>query len=123
MSEKFKLEGTKVLTPTGSVGAASCGQSELLKSESMRIQFDPFGPDAHAIESKPWLFVVEAFDQINGRHQLQIIRTPGPDDIANVQFKMVHSIGETFGERVVSATRRLVEIVQGVKSELMKLRR
>ena len=87
----------------------------------MIVRFDPFGSDVHAIEEKRWLFVVEAFDQANGRHQLQIVRTPGLEGATTMQFKMVHSLGDTFGERIVKMSRRLVEILRGVGAELRRL--
>jgi hypothetical protein len=123
VSENFKLKGTTLLIPTGSVGSASCPKSELLKGESICIHFDPFGKDVHAMENNSWLFVVEAFDQANGRHQLQIIRILGTDDSVNVQFKMVNSLGETIGERAVKSARRFVDIIQAVRVELKKLSR
>ena len=147
VSSNFNLKAPYILIRTPASVAGYCSQSELLKSEEMEIRFEEFddrvsnighpsnplvGRDTgRAIEGDAhngsWLYVIEAYDRANGRHQLQILRSPWSNTIADLDLttalhvKMVHSLGETFGERAVGLARRIVQIIKAVGKELRDL--
>jgi hypothetical protein len=98
----------------------------------MEIYFDANGnekPDSNAIDAgvihsfptnQRWLFVVDAIDQAGGRHQLQLLKEAGVGN-PPITAKMVHSLGETFGEGITKRVRRAVEILMALKAEVRKL--
>jgi hypothetical protein len=42
-------------------------------------------------------------------------------DNAPIDVKMVHALGETFGERFVKKVKRAVEVLLATKAEVLKL--
>jgi len=65
-------------------------------------------------QDRPWLFVVQSTDMANGKHQLKISMPRFPA-VNEVHAVMTHSLGESFGERVVLFKNRLSEIWKAVK--------
>ena len=130
VSDKFAPHKSDILRETPSARHAYVPESDLMSGDAMQIDFDAFDPDnpnqigrnGEMFSFPPnrrWLFVVDAIDQAGGRHQLQLLKSAG--DKAPIDVKMVHALGETFGERFVKRVARAVEILSAAKAEIRKL--
>lgn len=133
VSDKFSPSKSEILIQSPSSQSGYAPEGDLMSGDSMEIHFDAYDIDnptsnsnsiraglMHSFPtSRRWLFVVDAIDQAGGRHQLQMLKDAG--DTAPIDVKMVHALGETFGERFIKRVRRTVEILQAAKAELLKV--
>jgi hypothetical protein len=131
VSERFAPSKSEILIASSSARPGFVPEGDLMSGDAMEIFFDAFDPNnpiqndrrnglmyAFPIDRK-WLFVIDAIDQAGGKHQLQMIRNAGEE--APIDIKMVHSLGETFGERLTKKVGRAVEILLAAKVEIGKL--
>jgi hypothetical protein len=126
VSAHFSVFDNEILTMSKIAKSVTVPANDLMKGESMVVDFVAFNPDDLTDDSecvfKPntkWLFVVDSIDQAQGRHQLKMLKNVG-DDVP-CDMSMTHALGDTFGERVVKSIRRGVEILLGVKAEVSEL--
>lgn len=131
VSENFSPSKSEILIQSALTQLGNVPESDLMSGDSMEIHFNAYDIDnpspsanqaglMHSFPSrKRWLFVVDAIDQAGGRHQLQMLKNAGDD--APIDVKMVHALGETFGERFMKKVRRTVEILQAAKAEVLNL--
>ena len=103
--------------------------TSMTKGEVAEIYFNAYDPANPSVvqqgfltqpfPAKRWLFVVDAIDQAKGRHQLKMLTTF--EEPPNTDVAMVHSLGDTFGERWMQFVTRAVEILNATKAEVSKL--
>lgn len=132
VSDEFSPFKSEILIQPPSTKFGYVPESDLMSGDSMQIHFDAYDIDnpnqstgqgvlMHSFPSnKKWLYVVDAIDQAGGRHQLQMLRNVDGNN-ASTDVKMVHALGETFGERFTKKVRRTVEILLAAKAECRKL--
>lgn len=87
ISEKFTDEPQRILNKTAQAKDAACGLTELLHGEVTTVTFG--GINANDLDAR-WLFVIEAIDQTNERHQFHLLRTPVPGHTPELSMSMVH---------------------------------
>jgi hypothetical protein len=90
--------------------------TELLSGESTKVSFAGFKKQDL---QRRWLFVIDSIDHSNGRHQLRVVRSWFPSNETFVS--MVHSRGDSLGERVESIANRYVEILNAIKRTIDKI--
>jgi hypothetical protein len=113
VSQNFNIDRNLILIKD-KVPDGETERPELLRGESMNVSFFPLTNLNH-----PWLFVIQSTDQAKGKHQLQVLLSGEPQNEMTVQ--MVHGLGESIGERVVSAADRFVEIMIAVRRAFKRL--
>lgn len=131
VSESFSPGKSNILRETPLSRAAYVPEGDLMSGDAMQIYFNAFDPEIPDPDAAPngalfsfpadrrWIFIIDAIDQAGGRHQLQLLKEAGKN--APIDIKMVHALGETFGERLMKQVSRSVEILRAIKAELSKL--
>lgn len=116
VSESFNTGSALILTRTAHATMGNQELTELFKGEAAEVSFAGF---QESDLNRRWLFVVDAIDQANGKHQLQVLRLGNPD---GEEIKtMVHGPGDSLGERVEKMVNRCVEILNAVIRAFGKL--
>jgi hypothetical protein len=116
VTDQFDVNDRSILVKTSDANQGTSELTELLRGESTKVSFADFkAADLH----RRWLFVIESIDHSNGRHQLRIVRSGLPSNETFVS--MVHSRGDSFGERLEAITKRCVEILNAIKRAVERI--
>lgn len=130
VSDSFSVFDSGILKQPSPIQNGYIPATSITKGESVDIHFDAYDlANPTAVQqgfltqtfptNKKWLFVVDAIDQAQGRHQLKMLTTFA--EPPNTDISMAHSLGDTFGERWMRFVTRAVEILNATKTELSKL--
>ncbi len=87
VSKKFVLEDSILFEKPEGARDGRSESTELIKFESTPVAFFGFSPEDL---TRRWLLVVDAIDQTNLRHQLQILRMPVSAEHSTVNVVMKH---------------------------------
>lgn len=130
VSENFSVFDSGILKQPSSAPYGYIPVTSMTKGEIAEIHFDAYDLANPAVvqegfltktfpSDKRWLFVVDAVDQAQGRHQLKMVMRC--EEKPTTDMTMVHSLGDTFGERWMHSVARVVEVLSATKTELSKL--
>jgi hypothetical protein len=127
VSAHFSVFDSGILTMSKSAKLATVPTNDLMKGESTVVDFVAFNPADPTDNSEhvfnpniKWLFVVDSIGQAQGKHQLKILLKSIGNDVPG-EMIMAHALGDTFGEWVVKSVKRGIEILLGIKTEILKL--
>ena len=91
VTDKFLADNSDLLVNTNETSQFWARKTELMTGESTSITFEDFKPGDL---QRRWIFVVDTIDQINRKHQLQLLRTPRANGQTDVSVSMHHQKGE-----------------------------